>query len=90
MGLGEQPYFAMELVEGLPLPAYAAEHSLDTRGCLDLMARICDAVSHAHPRSELHRDLKPGNILVEHAGQPKILDFAVARMLDSELAATRS
>ncbi len=88
IGGSEQSYFAMELVEGRPLPVYAEEHSLDTRARLDLMAKICDAVSHAHQRGVLHGDLKPGNILVDPAGQPKILDFGVARILDNDLAAT--
>jgi serine/threonine protein kinase len=72
---GQQPYFAMEFVEGRPLMAYASEHALDTRARLELMAKICDAVHHAHQRGILHRDLKPGNILIDDTGQPKILDF---------------
>jgi serine/threonine protein kinase len=88
-GFGSQPYFAMELVAGRPLMAYAADQSLDTRARLELMAKISDAVSHAHQRGILHRDLKPGNILVDDTGQPKILDFGVARMMDSDLQATR-
>src|SRR5262249_3906944 len=49
----------------------------------ELLARVCDAVQHAHERGVLHRDLKPGNILVDEAGQPKVLDFGVARPLDA-------
>ena len=52
------------------------------------MAKICDAVQHAHQRGVIHRDLKPGNILVDEAGQPKILDFGVARVTDSDTQAT--
>jgi len=86
---GPLPYFAMEYVTGLPLNIYAAQHRLDTRARLDLMARICDAVHHAHQRGIIHRDLKPGNILVDGSGQPKILDFGVARFTDSDALATR-
>ena len=86
---GLLPYFAMEYVAGLPLTAYATQHGLDTRARLELMARICDAVHHAHQRGIIHRDLKPGNILVDAAGQPKILDFGVARFTDSDALATR-
>ena len=53
------------------------------------MAKICDAVQHAHQRGVIHRDLKPGNILVDETGQPKILDFGVARVTDSDVEATR-
>src|SRR5262249_43907834 len=85
-GLAEsgQPYFVMELIAGMPLDEYAGEHALDARGRLELAARVCDAVQHAHERGVIHRDLKPGNILVEPSGQPRVLDFGVARALDDD------
>jgi hypothetical protein len=86
--LGPQPYFAMELIRGLPLIEYANREKLDTRRRLELMIRICDAVEHAHQRGIIHRDLKPANILVDETGQPKILDFGVARMTDDDASAT--
>jgi WD40 repeat protein len=76
---GGRPYFAMELVAGAPLDRYAAEHALDARGRLELFARVCDAVQHAHEKGVVHRDLKPANVLVEPTGQPRVLDFGVAR-----------
>ena len=88
-GFGPQPYFTMELVRGEPLLQYADSHCLDTRQRLELIVRICDAVDHAHQRGIIHRDLKPGNILVDQTGQPKILDFGVARFTDSDIQATR-
>jgi WD40 repeat protein/predicted Ser/Thr protein kinase len=76
---GGQPYFAMELIAGVPLDRYAGERALDVAARLELVARVCDAVQHAHERGVIHRDLKPGNILVEPSGQPKVVDFGVAR-----------
>jgi WD40 repeat protein len=84
---GGQPYFAMELIAGVPLDHYASEQALDTRGRLELFARVCDAVQHAHERGVIHRDLKPANILVESSGQPRVLDFGVARAADLGLTA---
>ncbi len=86
---GTRPYFAMELIRGDTLKEYAAAHHLNVPQRLDLMARICDAVEHAHQRGLIHRDLKPGNILVDQTGQPKILDFGVARLTESDAQATR-
>ncbi len=83
-GFGPQPYFAMEFIRGLPLKQYAEVHQLDTRQKLLLMVKVCEAVHHAHQRGLIHRDLKPGNILVDEAGQPKILDFGVARVTEAD------
>ncbi len=81
---GRQPYLAMELVKGLPLLEYARRHQLGIRQRMALLSRICTAVHHAHQHGVIHRDLKPGNILVTDSAQPKILDFGVARATDSD------
>ncbi len=83
-GFGPQPYFAMEFTRGLPQRQYAEVHQLNTRQRLALMGKVCEAVHHAHQRGLIHRDLKPGNILVDETGQPKILDFGVARVTQTE------
>ncbi|MFA6044481.1 MAG: serine/threonine-protein kinase, partial [Phycisphaerales bacterium] len=87
-GQPAQPYIAMELVNGPALNVYADEKDLDSRAKLELLAKVCDAVHHAHQRGVIHRDLKPGNILVDEVGQPKVLDFGVARAADADLRVT--
>jgi serine/threonine protein kinase len=83
-----QPFFAMELVRGASLDECARRHGLEAAGRLDLVARICDAVQHAHDQGIVHRDLKPSNILVDESGQPRVLDFGVARSTDPDLLST--
>jgi eukaryotic-like serine/threonine-protein kinase len=84
-GRGTQPFFAMEFVEGQLLNQYAESRKLGTRDRLALLAMIADAVQHAHQKGVIHRDLKPGNILVTNEGQIKILDFGVARATDADI-----
>ncbi len=83
-----QPFFAMELIRGAPLDEYAGRHNLDAPARLALVARVCDAVQHAHDKGVIHRDLKPANILVDETGQPKVLDFGVARATGADLQTT--
>jgi tetratricopeptide (TPR) repeat protein/predicted Ser/Thr protein kinase len=85
---GVLPYFAMEYVEGERLDHFVRQRELSIRARLELMALVADAIEHAHQKSVIHRDLKPGNILVTAAGQPKILDFGVARLNDDETRTT--
>lgn len=81
---GSRPWFAMELVSGSTLAEYADGARLDARARLVLVARVCDAVEYAHEHGVIHRDLKPSNIMVDEHGQPKILDFGVARAADPD------
>jgi WD40 repeat protein/predicted Ser/Thr protein kinase len=80
-----QPFFAMEFIRGLPLGEYARLRSLTVQARVELLARVCDAVQHAHDKGVIHRDLKPANILVDESSQPKVLDFGVARATDVDL-----
>lgn len=87
-----EPYLVMELVEGLPLLKDAAARGLDLRGRIEQLVRVAEAVQHAHQRGVIHRDLKPDNILVDAAGNPRVLDFGIARLIedDGELATFRT
>lgn len=76
-------YIAMELVRGPMLTHYVAEQRASDRDKLSLLARIADAVQHAHDHGVVHNDLKPGNILVDDDGQPHIVDFGVAEIVDA-------
>jgi tetratricopeptide (TPR) repeat protein/tRNA A-37 threonylcarbamoyl transferase component Bud32 len=76
------PYLVMEYVEGVAPLEYCENHRLPVARRLDLFRQICAAVHYAHQRSVVHRDLKPGNILVMADGTPKLLDFGIAKLLD--------
>jgi serine/threonine protein kinase len=78
------PFLVMELVDGLPLDEYCDLHSLSIDARLALFRRVCAAVQHAHQNLLVHRDLKPANILVTAGGEPKLLDFGIAKQLAPE------
>lgn len=78
------PFFALEYVEGIPIDRYVSERSLSLADRLHLMRQVCGALEHAHQRLVVHRDLKPGNILVTPDGTVKLLDFGVAKILDPD------
>ena len=79
---GGQPYLVLEYVDGTPIDRYCA--TLDVREKLEIFLKVSGALSYAHRHLVIHRDLKPSNILVEAGGQPKLLDFGIARILDEE------
>jgi serine/threonine-protein kinase len=76
-----RPYFVMERVEGQPIDRYCDAHGLSVQDRLELFRTVCGAVHFAHQNLVVHRDLKPGNILVTADGTPKLLDFGIAKLL---------
>ena len=82
------PYLVMEYVDGVPIDVFC--EGLGIRERLQLFLPVCQAVWHAHEHLVIHRDLKPSNILVDRAGQPKLLDFGIAKLLDQISDATHT
>ncbi|MEO0649821.1 MAG: protein kinase, partial [Planctomycetota bacterium] len=80
-----RPYFAMELVDGVPLTDFCRSEGLSLDACLELFTRVCSAVEHAHQKGVVHRDIKPTNVLVtkvDGVATPKVIDFGIAKALD--------
>jgi len=75
-------YFAMELIEGRPLTEYAREKCARIDERLATFVRVCRAIQYAHQRGVIHRDIKPSNIIVRPDGQPKVLDFGLAKLVE--------
>ena len=85
-----RPFLVMEFVEGLPIDRYVTERQPPLTDLLELFRKICSAVSYAHRNLIVHRDLKPANILVTAEGQPMLLDFGIAKLLDGSAQRTRT
>jgi serine/threonine protein kinase len=83
-----RPYFVMEFVEGEPVDAFCRRNELDTEARLRLFLQICEAVAYAHRNLVIHRDLKPANILISSTGEPKLLDFGLARLVNADASET--
>lgn len=79
-----EPYLVMEYVEGDTITQWAAAHSPTVAGRVALMLKVCRAVEHAHGQLIVHRDLKPSNVLVSGNGEPALLDFGIAKLIDDE------
>lgn len=80
----EQPWYAMEYIAGLPLDEFVKRGKLGVKDIFALVAKIAYALQFAHQKGVIHRDIKPANILVDASGQPKILDFGIARLNDPQ------
>ncbi len=81
-----RPYFVMEYIEGQPITAYCDANNLPLRKRLEVFAKVCEAVHYAHTNLVVHRDLKPENIIVTPEGEPKLLDFGIAKLLNPALS----
>ncbi|MBL8216107.1 MAG: serine/threonine protein kinase [Bryobacterales bacterium] len=82
--LNGRPYFVMEYVDGVTADTYVQQHSLSVRDRIGLFQKVCQAVSYAHGQLVVHRDIKPQNILVQAGGNPKLLDFGIAKPLEED------
>jgi serine/threonine-protein kinase len=82
------PYLVMEFVEGVPLDEYCRANNLTVADKLNLFLRICSAVEYAHKNLVVHRDIKPGNVLVSGDGTPKLVDFGIAKLLEDDARST--
>jgi len=83
------PYIVMEYVDGVTIDTWCRDNKLGIAAIIELILQICDAVRFAHRKLVIHRDIKPGNILIDREGVPKLLDFGIAKLLDSETEADR-
>jgi len=83
-----RPFLVMEYVEGEPIADFCKRHSLALPARIEMIRQLCGAVEYAHRNLIVHRDIKPGNVLVTADGSPKLLDFGIAKLLETDSAAT--
>jgi len=77
-------YYALELIDGVSLDQYIADHTINRQAILEVFCKVCAGVQAAHQRGVIHRDLKPSNILVSSDGEPHVLDFGLAKQMDDQ------
>src|SRR4029077_16704341 len=87
---GDYCYFSMNLIEGGQLDEVAQKQSVPIRHAAELVAKLARTVHYAHEHGIVHRDIKPGNILLDVEGEPHLTDFGLARLVETESAMTRT
>jgi serine/threonine-protein kinase len=85
-----QPYLVLEYVQGERVDDYCRQTGLNTRARIELFLELLDAVAHAHRKLIVHRDIKPANVLVTNAGNIKLLDFGISKLVDQDALLTRT
>ena len=90
LGPGGEPWYAMEYIDGASLVRGCDARRLSIRARLDLFRKVCDAADYAHRHLVIHRDIKPGNIMIDASGAPKLLDFGIAKLIEEPGCETRS
>ncbi|AKS43145.1 serine/threonine-protein kinase [Wenzhouxiangella marina] len=80
----DRAYLVMEFVDGVPIDRYCREQALDKNEIIELLIQVCEAVQFAHRNLIVHRDIKPANVLVDRQGRARLLDFGIARLLESD------
>jgi tetratricopeptide (TPR) repeat protein len=86
----DKHYFSMDYVKGVNLLAHVEENSVDLRRTLEIMAAVADAIHYAHEREVVHRDIKPHNVLIDGTGAPKVMDFGLAKTVESDTRITQT
>ncbi|HEY6939931.1 serine/threonine-protein kinase, partial [Dokdonella sp.] len=90
MSADGRPFYVMDHVDGEPLTGHASRHRLDVVARVALLAKVAEAVAYAHAQLVVHRDLKPSNVLVDASGEPRVLDFGIAKLLEESGEQTRT
>ncbi|MEO8460232.1 MAG: serine/threonine-protein kinase [Dokdonella sp.] len=88
MSADGRPFYVMDYVDGQPITRFASAHGLDVRARANLLAQVADAVAYAHTQLIVHRDLKPSNVLVDEGGEPRVLDFGIAKLIEESAEQT--
>jgi serine/threonine protein kinase len=90
MSADGRPFYVMDYVDGETITQYATRHRLDVAARVALLAQVAEAVAYAHTQLVVHRDLKPSNVLVDANGEPRVLDFGIAKLIEESGEQTRT